>query len=245
MTMVQSSGKLLHGAKVPQIPSLDSCVKQFNILSGCLTNDSLSPVCSVSSRHPLARKRRVESTLDLMQQAVPVFEDNVFLRRSLVELTDLYESIHRLLQLCVPAQRKQQQQQQISSTLKNAMQIARRFCFSDQNLQTLKGYTEKLDRIALHFSGPMQLVANKQANRMEETMLAMQITLDERSDPSLKLAKRWLKGNVIDSELVELNESLGRGSFGVVMAGMYYGQPVAIKRALNSVMSAEDRESFR
>eukprot|EP00903_Cladosiphon_okamuranus_P015570 g14375.t1 len=125
---------------------------------------------------------RVQSTLDLIEEAVPTFENNASLRKSLLDLKKLFEDIQDLLQLCLP--------QQLTSKVKR-------------------------------------------------------ITLDKGTDPSLKLAKRHLKGNVIDEELVELEESLGSGSFGVVMAGEYYGKPVAIKRARGSVHSADDRERFR
>ena len=56
--------------------------------------------------------------------------------------------------------------------------------------------------------------------------------------------KRQLEGNLVESELVEF-ECIGAGSFGKVMTGEYYGRPVAIKRAANSCLSADERESFR
>ena len=200
-------------------------------------------------------KRRVQSTLDLMQEAVPTFENNASLRKSLLDLKKLFEDIEDLLQLCLP--------QQLTSTLKRATHSAKRVYFSKQNLKTLQDYSSRLDRITHDFSGPMQLIAKQQANRMEQqnklavdrmeeqnklvmdALRALQITQDEGADPSLKLAKRQLRGNVIDDELVEFEESLGSGTFGVVMAGEYYGKPVAIKRALSSVHSADDRERFR
>ncbi|CAM9359379.1 unnamed protein product, partial [Ectocarpus fasciculatus] len=177
-----------------------------------------------------------------MREAVPTFENNAFLRKSLLEVKTLFERIDDLLQLCLP---QEQQHDETSSTLRNAAHTAKRVYFSEQNLKTLKEYSDKLDSIALDFSGPMQVVAKQQANRMEEALLAIQITLDKGTDPSLKLMKRLVKGNVVDEELEELDETLGSGSFGLVMAGRYYGKPVAIKRALSSVFSAEDRETFR
>lgn len=186
--------------------------------------------------------RRVHSKLELMREVVPTFENNGFLRKSLYEVKTIFERIDDLLQLCLP---HEQQQDETSSTLQNAARTAKRVYFSEQSLKTLKEYSDKLDSITLDFNGPMQLVAKQQANRMEEALLAIQITLDKGTDPSLKLMKRLVKGNVVDDELEELDESLGSGSFGVVMAGRYYGKPVAIKRALSAVFSAEDREKFR
>ena len=175
---------------------------------------------------------------------MPAFENDASLRKTLLDLKKLFEEIVDLLQLCLP--------QQLTSRFKRATHGAKRIFFSKQNLKTLKEYSNRLDRITLDFSGPMHLVAKQQANRMEEqnklavdALRAIQITLDKGTDPSLKLAKRQLRGSVIDEELVEFEESLGSGTFGVVMAGEYYGKPVAIKRALSSVHSAEDREVFR
>eukprot|EP00903_Cladosiphon_okamuranus_P014546 g13493.t1 len=187
---------------------------------------------------------RIQSTLDLVEEAVPTFENDASLRKSLLYLKKLFEDVEDLLDLCVP--------QQPTSPLGQAVHVTKRVYFSEQNLKTLKEYSARLDRITLDFNGRMQLLAKQQANRMEEqtrlaadALLAMQITQDKGTDPSLKLAKRQLRGNVIDDELVEFQESLGSGSFGVVMAGTYYGKPVAIKRALSSVHSADDRERFR
>ena len=119
-----------------------------------------------------------------------------------------------------------------------------RFC-SQQNLKTLRQYAAKLDRITQDFNGPMLLVSKKQANRVEEMVQALRLTLDARDDPLLKLAKRQLDGRVIEEELIEFEEWLGSGSFGVVKAGEYYGRPVAIKRALRGGISDDEREAFR
>lgn len=186
---------------------------------------------------------RVDSTLELLQEAIPTFENNEFLRKSLLDLKKLFERIEDLLQLCLP--KDNEGQKRISKTVKNAAHIAKRVLFSEQNLKTLKEYSEMLDRIKQDFSGHMQLAAKQQANRVEDVLQAMRLTLDTRTDPLLKLAKRHLNGNVIEEELVELQESLGSGSFGMVMAGKYYGKPVAIKRALKGFLSADEREAFR
>ncbi|CBN78459.1 ATP binding protein [Ectocarpus siliculosus] len=172
-----------------------------------------------------------------MREAVPTFENNAFIRKILLEVKTLFERMDDLVQLCLP---QEQQHDETSSTLRNAARTAKRVYFSEQNLKILKEYSDKLDSIKLDLSVRMQVVAKQQANRMEAFL-----TQDKGTDPSLKLMKRLMKGNVVDEELEELDETLGCGSFGVVMAGRYYGKPVAIKRALSSVFSAEDRERFR
>ncbi|CAN0203677.1 unnamed protein product [Ectocarpus sp. 12 AP-2014] len=177
-----------------------------------------------------------------MPKAVPTFENNAFLRKSLLEFKRTFEGIDDVLQLCLP---QEQQYHETSSTLRNAAHTAKRLHLSEQNLKTLKEYSDKLDSIMLDFNGQMQVVTKQQANRTEEVVRDIQITLGKGTDPSLKLMKRLMKGNVVDEELEELDETLGSGSFGVVMAGRHYGKPVAIKRALSSVFSAEDRERIR
>lgn len=132
----------------------------------------------------------------------------------------------------------------------------KRVLSSGQNRKILLEYSDKLDRIRQDMQEAMQLVVvtkqkanheegEQQMNRIEDALLALKISKDTRTDPAVQLAKRQLKGNVIYNELVELEESLGSGSFGVVMEGTYYGKPVAIKRALNPLFSAQERENFR
>ena len=163
-----------------------------------------------------------------------MFEDNALLRRALLELKTLFESIDDLLQPCFP-KAHQQQQQSASRTLQ-----------SPELLQTAKDVTAKLDRVVLFLGRRVQSAANHQSKHLvENAVLAIRLARYTGTNPSLKLAKRRVRGDVIGCELVEVGDSLGRGSLGVVMAGKYYGRPVAIKRALNSVMSAGDREKFR
>eukprot|EP00752_Nemacystus_decipiens_P002586 g2420.t2 len=199
---------------------------------------------------------RVSSALELLQEAVPAFEDDASFRIMLVQLKNLFEDIDDLLSLCLPPP-------PTSSVVRNVARHAKRVFFSEQHLQALKDFSSKLDSFLLDLSGNMHLVTKQQQNRMEQQqgrmeaqnnrlagqladgLRAIQITLAEGTEPSLKLAKRHLKGNLIEEELVESEEYLGSGSFGKVMAGEYYGKPVAIKRALKEVLSPEDRESFR
>lgn len=194
----------------------------------------------------MTHARRVQSTLDLLQKAVPAFENDASLRKELVKLKRMLEDIGGLLSMCLPPP-------PALSTLRKVASNATRFAFSEQQLKAIKHHSSTLDRFRLDLNGAMQLVAKQQQNRIEDqinhrvtdALLAIQITLQDTKDPSLKLYKRQLKGNLIEKELVEFEESLGSGSFGKVMAGEYYGKPVAIKRALKEVLNAEDRESFR
>jgi len=181
-----------------------------------------------------ARDLRVQSTIDLMEEAAPTFENSALLRNTLLEVKQLFECIDDLLQVCLP--KAQQYRQQRGARLRFKKQ---------ENLQTLKDFTGRLDRIVGIFLGPLQSPAYQHSNRLEDALLAIQLTRQAGTYPSLERAKHLVKGEVIDELLVELRTSLGRGSFGVVMAGTYCGHPVAIKRALFGALTAKDKEIFR
>lgn len=184
---------------------------------------------------PLSPKLRVQSTLDRIEEAAPTLENSALLRKILLELKTRFEGIDDLLQLCVPKDKRHQKQQRKAS-LK----------FTEpENTQTLKDLVEELDRIVAAFLGSLQSAASRRGIRLEDALLAIQITRQTGTDPSLKGAKRLIKGDVVGSQLVEVDDPLGRGSFGVVTAGTYYGKPVAVKRALFGALSARDRELLR
>lgn len=187
---------------------------------------------------------RAKTTIDLLEEGTTTFEDNAHLRRNLLELKTLFEEIADVLQQCIPG----------SSSLSKT---ARRVFFSQANRNALAEQSVKLERMRLKISERKALVAKEQANRIEQSvaeqgnqgnrieqsLLAIALTKDAR--PQYRLAKRLVKGKVIADKLVQDGEELGTGSFGVVVAGHYYGRPVAIKKALGMVCSEEDRENFR
>jgi len=183
---------------------------------------------------------RVAATVHRVEQAVPVFENDVSFRRLLLKLKALFEEIDSLLSLCLPP-----------PGIPDVSRLARQVYFSTSNLQALENSSRKLDSFTIDWNSAMHVIAKKQQNRMEQgqeailAALAICITQKSSEDPSMKLMKRQLKGNLIEEELKESEEPLGSGSFGKVMAGTYYGKKVAIKKALREVMSSEERESFK
>lgn len=193
-------------------------------------------------------KPRARSTIETLEEAVHTIEDNKRLHKTLLDLRKLFEAISVMLYKCLP--------KQSSSLLGKVKRNAQRMLSSGPNLKILLDYSNKLDRIKQDVQEVMQLfvVTRQKANRREDeeqlrqitdALRVLKISKDTRGDPALQLAKRQLKGTVIYEELKELDESLGSGSFGVVMEGTYYGKPVAIKRALNPLFSAQEKENFR
>lgn len=163
-------------------------------------------------------------------EGTKTFEDNADLRRHLLELKTLFEEITDVLQQCSPG----------SSSL---FKTGRRVFITEANRKALAEQSVKLEGISLTIAERKTLIAKEQTNRIEQSVLAIKLTEDER--PEYRLAKRLVKGKVIADKLVQDGEQLGTGSFGVVVAGRYYGKPVAIKKALGMVCSEEDRENFR
>lgn len=185
-------------------------------------------MCALSS----CLHRRAQATVNLLEEGItPFFEDDAHLRRHLLELKALFEEIADVLQQCVPG----------SSSLSKA---AKRVFLATANRKALADKSVKLERIRRTITEREMLVAKKQVNRIEKIALAIAVAGDAR--PENRLAKRLVKGKVIAEELEQKDgELLGTGSFGVVVAGRYYGKPVAIKKALSMVCSEEDRENFR
>lgn len=174
---------------------------------------------------------RAQSTITLLEDAAPDFEDNANLRKHLLNLRRLFEDIKDTLLVFLPKH---------TTSLPNG---AGRFALSAESRKTLGEQLDKLDHIGREMLPPMLLQSEGEGNHTEDAVKAMRVSKD--SDPALELAKSLLEGKVNYEELIELDESLGSGSFGVVKAGTYYGKPVAIKRAICIMHSPEDRETFR
>ena len=164
-----------------------------------------------------------------------MFENNAPLRKTLLELKALFEGVDDLLRLSLSnAQQQQQEQHKASLKFRNS-----------QSLQALKDLSNELDWIARFFGQPTRSPAKLHPTRLGSALVAIRMSRYTGTVPSLKKPMRWIRGDVIEDELVELDISLGRGSFGVVMAGKYFGKRVAIKRASFGALSAEDKENFR
>lgn len=173
---------------------------------------------------------RAQATVDLLEEGITPFEDDAHLRRHLLELKTLFEEIADVVQQCVPD----------SSSLSKT---ARRVFWSTANRKALAKKSTELERIRRTIAEREMLVAKKQVNRIEKNVLAI---VADNTHPKNRLAKRLMEGKVIAEELEQNDgELLGTGSFGVVVAGRYYGRPVAIKKALSTACSEEDRENFR
>lgn len=196
----------------------------------------------------LSSKSRAQSAIDTLEEAIETIGDNQRLHKNLLDLKQLFEVTDDMLQKCNP--------KHSPSVLGKMKRNANRLLFSAQHRKTLLECCDKLGQMKQDIQEVMQLVVvtkqkaihdedGQQMNRIENALLALKISKDTRTDPALQLAKRQLKGNVIYEELVELEEALGSGSFGVVMEATYYGKPVALKRALNPLFGAQERETFR
>ena len=194
-------------------------------------------------------KSRAQSAIDTLEEVIETVADNQRLHKNLLDLKKLFEATDDMLQKCLPKPSS-------ASLLGKVKRNARRFLFSAQNRKILLEYCDRLSHMKQDIQEGMQAVVierqkaiheedEQQMNRIENHLRALKISRDTSADPALQLAKRQLKGNVIYEELVELEESLGSGSFGVVMEATYYGRPVALKRALNPLFGAQERENFR
>lgn len=189
------------------------------------------------------------STITTVEKALATIGHDEDLLKILLDLKTLSENIQTVLQRCQPMQS--------TSAFKTVKHNASRVFKSSNNRKDLTKYSTKLTEMKQDISGTMEFVLatkqkvyhdedGQQLNRIEDKLgLALKISQGTGSDPAVKLAQRQLKGNVIYQELEELDDVLGRGSFGVVKAGTYYGRPVAIKKALDSLYGPEDRENFR
>lgn len=163
-------------------------------------------------------------------------DENTSACHSLRELRSLIITITNLVDSSIRSEAR--------STVKRNASNIKRALFSGSRLKEATDAEKKLDTIVSDLTFAMVTVARHQPSEArhqpsDDVQLAIQLAKIAGSSKLLKVVKRRLEGNVIFDELVEEDDILGTGSFGIVKAGKYYRKPVAIKKALSNVFGSQ------